>query len=215
MATARYIQPEDVPALNITITSSGVASPNQTCIIANGQQVIFTNTSGSSVNIVFQLDAQDPTVAVFNNVNGLSPTAPNNTNSQTPLTSNRTVNYSIVIGTNTFGPYAIQVGAGPMYISVSYNSALNKGDVTPDTAVVPFRGTVEMISTDYQYRITWNASNGNPFPGLTDIYTYSNPLTKVYSDTLPVGPYGYTVTKTGMIADGTGHGGGTVKVGSS
>jgi hypothetical protein len=216
MSAARVIRPEDVPALNITITSSGVASPNQAVIISSGQGVVFTNSSGSTVSIVFETDAEDPSVVLFSNVNGLSPTAPNNTNSQTPNSQypNRTVNYYITgIGPQPLGPYAIQVGAGPMYVSVTYDTPLNEGDCTPGTVAIPLRGTIEMISTDYHYKINWNASNGNPFPGLADIYTLSNPLTRAYTNSLPIGPYGYTVQKVGMITDNTGHGGGTVRVG--
>ena len=201
MATARVLyNDENNPAPQvITIPSSGVISP-PTYIIANGQPVTFTNNSGSAINVTFEADAFG--VVVFNNVNGLNPIA---SNTQTPQVDNRTVNFNTDGSANY--PCAIQVGAGPLYVAVTASVC------TPDPVVVPLGGTIEMIGTDQNYQVTWNASNGDPFtPQLKEIYTAGNPLTKTHTDYLPVGNYGYTISPAGPSE---GPGGGTVKVKST
>jgi hypothetical protein len=198
MATARVIPPitEDVPAKLISISATHVPSPGA-CIIANGQSVTFANSSVNAVGVFFEPDAFG--VAVFNNI-----TVPGNSSTTvSPLVNNRTVNYN-TDGSTTY-PYAIQVGNGPLYVKVT------GGYTTPDPAVVPFGGTIEIISTDNNYTINWNTTNGNPFPGLTHIYTASNPLTRAYSENLPVADYAYTITQGITL----GSGGGTVKIKST
>jgi hypothetical protein len=201
MATARVIPHEDDnPApLVITILSSGAISPS-TYIIANSQPVTFTNNSSASINITFEPDAFG--VPVFNNVAPLTPGA---SNTQSPQTSDRTVNFNT--DGSTIYPYAIQVGGGPMYVKGTAN------DCTPVHVVIPLGGTIEMIGTDQNYNVTWNASNGDPFtPALTKIYMSGNPLNTIHTDYLPVGDYGYTISPTGPAL---GNGGGRVIVKSS
>jgi hypothetical protein len=163
MATARVIDHEAFTAQNITISGTGLATPGAVAV-ANGQQVTFTNNSGSQINIVFVPDPVHTGVSVFNNVNGLSPTSPNNTNTQTPQVNDRTVNYNVVIGGNTYGPYAIQVGSGPIYVSVTGSNT------TPSLVVIPTNGWVEFVATDSNYTVSWQASTGDPFyPPVTTI----------------------------------------------
>jgi plastocyanin len=197
MATARIIRDEDdnLTPLVISIPSSGAISP-ATYIIANGQPVTFTNGSTSVVNVTFAPDAFG--VTVFNNVSGLNPGA---SVQQTPQTNDRTVNFNTDGSANY--PYAIQVGAGPIFVKVT-------GSVCTPDPVIPVGGTVEFIATDQNYTVTWNASNGDPFnPPLTKIYLSGNPLTKPHTAYLPVGNYAYTITAGGITE---GNGGGTVKV---
>jgi len=204
MATARVPLEDDVLAQVITIASNGVLSP-ATCFIANAQQVTFVNNSGGSIPITFEPDAFG--VTVFNNV---SVGGNGGTNTQSPQVNNRTVNYN-TDGSTTY-PYAIQVGAGALFIKVTYNQTSGNGDCTPDPAVIPLGGTIEFIG-DANYSVRWNAANGDPFtPPLTNIYTASNPLTVPHTASRPSGNYGYTITKL-AITDGTGHGGGTIKIG--
>jgi hypothetical protein len=197
MATARVIHhEEDLNPLQISIPAGGVISPT-TYIIANQQQVTFNNNSGSPVNITFEADAFG--VVVFNNISNLTTST-----TQTPQVNNRTVNFN-TDGSTTY-PYAIQVGNGPMYVNV------DAGECTPETVVIPLNGTIQMASSDgVTYSITWNTNNGNPFPGLAHIYPVSNPQTKPYTATFPIGPYGYTIA----VAKATGGGGGTVKIKST
>jgi hypothetical protein len=202
MATSRVIHDEDddnpAPQV-ITIPSSGVISP-LTYIIANGQPVTFTNNSTSMINVVFEPDAFG--VVVFNNVSGLNPNA---SNTLTPQANNRTVNFNTDGSANY--PYALQVGAGPMYIKVTASLC------TPDPAIIPLGGTIEMISTDVNYSVKWDASNGDPFtPALAEIYTSGNPLTVPHTAYLPIGNYRYTISQSGISE---GPGGGKVIVKSS
>ena len=195
MATARvHHKREDLDPQPIVISNAGV-SP-QTCITSNGQPVTFSS-SGPTVNITFEPDAFG--VVVFDNVIQLSPSSPS---TQTPQADNRTVNYNID-GSSVY-PYAIAVGGGPMYVKVT------AGNCTPDPVVIPLNSTIEIISTDHNYSVKWNASNGDPFtPALKEIYTATNPLTKPHTEYLPVAEYAYTVSPGGPML---GNGGGTVKV---
>jgi len=200
MATARNIHPEDDLVPNpypISITATG-ASP-AACIILNNQPVTFTNNTTSPITIMFEPDALLGW-AIFTNIIALAPGA---SNTQTPLISDRTVNYSID-GSTTNYPYAIQVGAGPFYVTV------NGAFCSPDPAVIPLNGTLTMVSTDGKnYTIHWNASNGDPFtPLLTNVYALNNPLTVPHTERTPAGPYSYTVQVGNML----GQGGGKVKV---
>lgn len=203
MSTARVIrhEPDNVPnPFPISITSSG-ASP-ATCIIANNQPVTFTNNTQTIINITFEPDAL-LAWAIFNNIVGLAPGA---SNTQTPLVNDRTVNYSVDGSTTSF-PCAIQVGAGPFFVTI------NASYCSPDPAVIPLNGTLEMVSIDNKnYTVHWNAANGDPFnPPLTNVYPLSNPLTVPHTERTPAGPYAYTVQLGQML----GQGGGKVRVGSS
>ncbi|MGA7293894.1 MAG: hypothetical protein WBW53_18610 [Terriglobales bacterium] len=199
MATARVIHHEDdnPSPLVITISSNGVISP-PTYIIANGQPVTFTNDSGATLSVTFEADAFG--VEVFDNVNDLNP---NTSNTQSPQVDDRTVNFNTDGSTDY--PYAVQVGSGPMYVKVTASVC------TPDPVVIPRDGTIEMVSTDQNYGVEWNASNGDPFkPPLTEIYLSGNPLTVPHTEYLPANDYAYTIT-----SPVEGPGGGKVIVKSS
>jgi hypothetical protein len=202
MATARVIHDEDKDNPNpqqIAISSSSVVP--KAVIIANGQPVTFTS-NGPTVNITFEPDAFPPSpgFVVFNNITGVSPANPVTVS---PQTTNRTVNYNID-GSNVY-PYAIQVGNGPMYVSIV------NGSPVQDPVVIPLNGTIEVIG-DKNYTVNWNASNGDPFNApLTNIYTAGNPLNTTHTDRLPVADYGYTISPK----DAGVPGGGTVKIKST
>jgi hypothetical protein len=199
MATARVIHNNEENNPNpqpIVISSSG-ATP-KACIILNGQPVAFSS-SGPTVNITFEPDAFPPYpgFVVFNNITGVSPTNPV---TASPQTTNRTVNYNID-GSNVF-PYAIQVGAGPLYVSVV------AGAPVQDPVVIPLNGSIEMIG-DRNYSVDWFTSNGDPFtPTLTNVYTAGNPLTTPHTNNRPVADYGYKLAPD-FAGNPTG---GTVKV---
>jgi hypothetical protein len=198
MATARVFNDNlaDNPnPVSIVISSTG-ASP-ATCIIANGQGVAFSS-NGPTVNITFAPDAVSGSI-IFNNVTNLGPSTPQTVY---PLVTDRTVNYN-TDGSTVF-PYAIQVGAGPLFIKVASSVC------TPDPAVIPAGGTIEMVATDHNYNVTWNASNGDPFnPALTAVYLSGNPLTVPHTAYLPAKDYSYSVSAMGPTL---GTGGGKVKI---
>jgi hypothetical protein len=111
------------------------------------------------------------------------------------------------------------VGAGPLYIQVSYDPASGKALVNPDPAMIPCKGTLEMVSTDYNYDVAWETSD--PFtPALTSVGVSNN--TPHQENKGVIGDHAYKVTKYGMsqnipggVTPAGGGGGGTVKIKSS
>ena len=207
MSAARVIPMEETAQV-ITIDSTFAASP-KAVIIPAGQPVGFTNNSGATITIQFEPNPPGPTL--FTNV---PPLANGATNSQTPQAANGNgaVNYYVVDpGGTQHGPYAIQVGNGPLYIQVTYSQALGAGQCTPSPAVIPYQGYLEMISNDYNYSVNWPTSFGDPFtPALTSIGIGAS-NNSPHKEIANLADYNYTLTKTGIGA-GTGSGGGTVRV---
>lgn len=202
--------PKEEIAQTITIDSTFAASP-KAVIIPAGQPVSFTNNSGTSVLISFEPNPPGPTL--FSEIPNLANGA---TNTQTPNapTGNGAVNYYIYDSNNAaHGPYAIEVGNGPLYVQVTWSQALGAGQCTPDPAVVPYLGHLEAYSNDYNYTVGWPTSFGDPFsPQLNSIVPGSannNPVQEVANLNL----YKYTVTKNPPnTKEGTGSGGGKVIV---
>lgn len=210
MATARNVFPEAEAVLNtvtFTYINNVLSVTKPSVMMAATDQIVFGNSPSSSAAIQLVFAANPPGVAnppglpLFNNVQ-LSPGQ--GTGNLTPLNSVGSVNYTVLVAGSQVGDtYAVQVGAGPLYVTVN-------GDVcTPKTTVVPINGSIEFYSIDNaNHGIIWNAANGNPFPGLSNVYPLSNPLTRAYTETFPAGGYGYTMGP-GAAAVG---GGGTVKI---
>lgn len=168
----------------------------------SGQQSItFTNNSGSAVDIRFEPNPVYSNVIVFNDIVGLSS---NHTNTQTPQVANGSVNYHVVVGATRYGPYAIQVGSGPLYIQLSYDSAIGKIVSTPDSPAIPAGGTVEMVSADLTYNVSW--SSGDPFtPALTSVGVgVSN--NAPHQENASQGDYTYQLTPSGNMQYGNGGG---------
>jgi hypothetical protein len=207
MATQRVIPIEEdsYPAQVITIGSNYKPTPTtlEGCIIAgSGQQsVTFTNNSGATIDIHF---GTNPVLGtVFTDIIGLA----NGTSStQTPLVANGTANYHIKEGaTVDNGPYAIQVGSGPMYIQFSDSSTAVI--TNPSPVAIPYGGKLEMVPAVAGdcYTVTW-----------TGVDPFNPPITSADStihteDISAVADYSYTVKYAG-IPGSTGSGGGTVKV---
>lgn len=210
---ARDIPPKafTVPAQNISITAGPAASP-QACIIQGSfqQSVTFTNNCGQTIDIKFATNPVNPTQKVFNDILGLSPTAPNNSVTVAPLVANGSVNYKVYFGGTGYQPYAIQVGAGPMQIQVKYDSASGKGQCNPDPVVVPVGGTLEMKSADYAYNVNWPGMQGGPFtPHITSIGMLGSAQG---TGPATAGDYTYTVTRVAAAGDIIIGGGGTVRI---
>lgn len=208
MAAARNLPPmDDLPPVgdpapySVSISSAGVVSP-ATGIMTNAQSVQFTNNTSAQITVTFQPDGQG--VTTFPNT-----TVPPNGGTATvaPQTSNRTANFNID-GSNNF-PYAIQVGAGPLYILVSWDAPNSEADCQPSPAVIPAGGTVQMFraSTDsHTYSVQWPNINVNPF---TPPLTSADGLVHTANTT---GNFGYTLDAPSP-GEQIGHGGGTIKVG--
>jgi hypothetical protein len=206
MAAARNLPPiaDDNPNPQVITITNGIPSP-ATCIIANGQQVQFINTSTSPINIYFQTDTQGKSVFTSPILIG---SQGNYTATPNPNYPDRTVNFS-VNDTQNF-PYAIQVGAGPLYIYVSMSN-LAVIEVMPSPATIPSGGTWELFqaSTDtHTYNVTWPNIAAPPFPN----FTVNNTPQMASAVT---GSFDYKVKLPGGIAAKTGSGGGTIKVGGN
>jgi hypothetical protein len=218
MATARIIPPKEDfdPALVITITSTGVAPAQATLTIQNGQQVTFRNMNAFQGTITFVLDPVNVGQALFNTVTLAAPPSPNSskTISPNPLYPNRTVNYTVTFvgDPSVYGPYAIQVGTpgpSPLFIAVA------NGDTTPDPAVIPPGGWIEMVSMD---GLTYNVINWAPSDLFTPPLTQVNPgignNNPVQGQPPFVAAYRYTITPKAATPS-AGHGGGTIRVGGN
>jgi hypothetical protein len=146
MATARVIPEQDQ---QITINSQGDAHPSAVRI-DNGQNVTFNNKSGATISILFE-DTAISHRRVFNDIanlqNGESYT-------EAPLISDITVNYTISMNGNK--PFAIEVGAGPLEISVTGTNP------TPEIGAMPPNGEVLFQSADgLTHSLNWQ--DGDPF----------------------------------------------------
>jgi hypothetical protein len=199
MAAARAYPRTDL-VQNISIDSSFHATPPG-IIVQQGDQVNFVNNSGVTITIEFAPNPPGPIVS------GNIDVAAGSTNGFVAPNYDASANYYIYVGpTQQSGPFAIQVGAGPLYVQI------NNSTTSPDPIAVPRGGTLEMFSTDADTcTLKWTAL-GNPFtqppPGLTTVYP--NVTNNVaYTETLPVAVYAYQLIND-RIEDGTG--GGTIKV---
>jgi hypothetical protein len=208
MCAARVIpiEPEFLPSQTINIGTDFTPSPKGCTIAPPGVlSITFNNNSGATIDIEFVTNPVYPNQIVFNNIpNFLNGTS----NYQTPQVANATVNYNIIAAGESHGPYAIQVGIGPMFIQVSY--ANGQGQCTPDPVAIPPGGWLEMVSTDYTYSIGWT-NIGDPFtPALN--YVYADVANNVpHQATSVLQSYIYTVAKYPQVKQGGG-GGGTIKV---
>jgi len=153
---ARVIPFEDnVSAKGISITATD-ATP-EGCILSTTQNAVtFTNNSGYVIDINFNPSG------IFTNVIGLSPTSPNNSNTQS-APANTSVNYNVTVYETpqvTNGPFAIQRGTGYMVVTVS-GSGDNLTNVPVDVAI-PVGGNLMMYtSSNNVYPVAW--TDGDPF----------------------------------------------------
>jgi len=195
MATARVYTAADQP---VNINPQGQANPAG-CLIENGQNVTFTNNSGSTISILFDQTAISKQ-KVFNDINNL---APGSNYTEAPLVSDKTVNYNVSMNGQTRGPFAIEVGAGPLEISVTGT------EPTPKIANVPRNGEIQFTATDFQCDILWR--NGDPFnPQLKNVFVgqSNNPVGHERGNV--VKDFDYELTRSSQVNPVDG--GGTIKV---
>src|SRR5689334_269345 len=112
MAVARVLG--DPQTQQVNINSQFNANPAGVQI-SNSQSVEFNNNSGSTISILFAPTAIS-NQRVFNDITNL---AKGQSATETALVADITVNYQIWDGTQNHGPFAIEVGAGPLQISVT------------------------------------------------------------------------------------------------
>src|SRR5436189_6467476 len=109
MATARVYPAADQP---VNINPQGQANPAG-CLIENGQNVTFTNKSGSTGSVLFDQTAISKQT-VFNDINNL---APGSNYTEAPLVPKITVKYNVSLdGKPPYGAFAIGAGACPVAI---------------------------------------------------------------------------------------------------
>jgi len=163
MATARVYPAADQP---ISVNPQGQANPAG-CSIENGQNVTFTNNSRSPISIIFAPTAIS-NKKVFDDINNLAPGA---NYTEAPLAPNITVNYNISMDGRTSEPFAIEVGAGPLEISVTGTNP------TPQDGAIPPNGEIQFTATDYKCNVNW--PDGDPFNPLLDYVFVGQPNNRV------------------------------------
>lgn len=169
MAVARYLSDPQPQAQQININSQGGANPSGIAV-GNGQPVDFNNNSGSTISINFANTAITQQ-RVFNDIPNL---AAGQSFAESPLIDDVTVNYTVAIGANTFGPYAIEVGSGPLQVSVT-NAVPD-----PEISVIPPNGEIQFAATDVDCSISWK-NNNDPFtPPVDGVYVgqSNNPVAR-------------------------------------
>ena len=197
MATAHVTPKEDlVWDIDFNYDGSTLTVSPQALVVGATDEVNFSNSPNSTATITITFAANPPGVAnppgpvQFPNIS----LTPGQTIGMVPLHPNGSVNYTVSVnGATVEETYAIQVGNGPLYVQITDSNS------TPDPAVIPLGGTLEMYSTDGNtYNLTWPAT-GNPFPkpapGLTTVnhsvasnivYTESKNKVATYEYNFPV-----------------------------
>lgn len=217
MATQRAFPIEDLGSQQtIAINGSYQPSPSA-CIILASQTVSFTNSSGSPVAIRFVPNPVNPTAPpVFTDIPNLpSNNLPSPPQSPNVSNGNGSVNYNIIANGKSYGPFAIQVGNGPLQVSITTISG--NINVTPQMFTIPaynnalqIAGTVALVPDNNQYTVAW--PGGDPLqPPLTSADSQPHGDT----NSSAVGDYQFTVTLKQLKPTlGTG-GGGTVRIKST
>ncbi|HVM93195.1 MAG TPA: hypothetical protein VMT67_10315 [Terriglobales bacterium] len=196
--------------LNVTITIDNTLTPTpQGCVASApaGQQIAFTftNNSGSPISVTFTPNT------LFSDMASLS-------GSQTQYVqggTNASVNY--VINGNNNQPYAIQVGIGPMVVTLG-QATDGSTTYTPDPVAIPLgnnnaqTGTLQISAVPGNgYNVAWK-NNSDPFkPPITSSGGQAHAL---FGASAQDYPYSANLAAPKDINVHTlgGGGGGTVKV---
>src|SRR5215470_15924387 len=199
MAVARVLDPQPQ---QVNINSTYDANPAGVQI-TDSQPVKFNNNSGSTISITFA-----PTAItgrkVFNDINNL---ASGQSATESPLVTGVTVNYEVWYQLQNYGPFAIEVGTGPLEISVT------NGIPTPNRAAVPVNGEIQFAATDQQCSLSWSPSNPTN-PALTTVYVgqANNQVATVRGNLGQVSSYMLNTQAPVKAHKVQGGGGGTIKV---
>jgi hypothetical protein len=214
MATARNIYPEpQATTYTVTFTyiNGQLTVSNPAIIMTATDQIAFNNSEDSTATISFVFSANPPVPspytppgpAILDYPTALfAPGA--GTGNLAPIVPDGAVNYIVQVnGTQVGGPYAIQVGVGPLFV------AINGASYYPTTAVVPTGGYIEFYTLDGNtYQVGWGVGILNPFPGLVKAYPLTNGASP-YQNSPPNNPNTYTYNLSPNLV--LGGGGGTVK----
>ena len=211
MAAARVF-PMGETVQTITINSSFVASP-QAIIYGLGTTVEFTNNSGVAININFVPNPPGPTL--FTNIANLANGA---SSSQGPINVTGSANYHVNAASTNYGPYAIQVGNGSLWVQVTGLNGV--GQCVPAVAVIPVEGGLQMNSADVTYDVDWEGLSGDPFsPTLENVYKGMSSNVMHTAKPGATGSFTYTVAtqppSKPRLSGVPGSGGGTVKIQSA
>jgi plastocyanin len=166
MSAARHIPREQADVTQtITIGTNFTPTP-QAVKVLTGTDIEFVNNSGQTINITFNPNppgSPPPNAQVlFTNTPNFGP---GGSSILTPLLANGSTNYMVnVVGGASYGPFAIQVGNGPLYVQVTFDTTENEVMCNPGTVVIPVGGALQMVNTDSNsYSIGWGAGITNPF----------------------------------------------------
>ncbi|MGA2966153.1 MAG: hypothetical protein ABSD64_08065 [Terriglobales bacterium] len=195
MSAARHIPMEEV-VQTISIDSTFTPTP-QAVKVLTGTEIEFVNNSGSTINITFNPNppGSPPPAAqlLFSPIGNISPGG--SSTPQSPQSANGSTNYMVnMVGGASYGPFAIQVGNGPLYIQVNYSN--NAASCNPGEVVIPVGGQLQMVNTDSNsYSVGWGPGITNPFnPALTSVGGQQG--NAIHQATAGAGTYTYTATKT-------------------
>jgi hypothetical protein len=211
MATARVFRkdPDYNQNQTITIDSSLVPSP-QGCIVSApaGQQiaVTFNNTGPNPISITFTPQGY------FSNIPSLTGSQVQNVNGGV----NAGVNY--YINGNLNEPYAIQLGDGPMIVTIS-TAANGSVSYSPSIVAVPLGSVIQTGSLEMVAAVPGNGydienwSPSDPFdPPITETGEGSDVATGATAGTYTYGADDWVDHKPPIVGGG---GGGTVKIRSN
>jgi hypothetical protein len=203
MSAARVIPKSDALwSINFNYNGSTLTCSSPAIIVAVGDQVNFSNSPNSTTTINVTFAANPPGVSNPPGPVLFQPMtlSPGTTDGQT-ANVNGSVNYTVTANGQTFGPYAIQAGIGPLYVQITASNS------QPDPIVVPKGGTLQMYSNDAStYTVKWPTFN--PFPGLTQA-SPGPANNSPYTQQGPAQTYGYEILVKGPAV---GVGGGRVIV---
>ena len=136
----------------ININSNAKASPaNQS--IGNQDTVTFKNNDSTNPATVTFLGAG---ANEFGASSFQAPAGGGTVGPLTPTSQNVTVDYQVAVGASTDGPFAIEVGSGPLEIDI----VSLEGDTNLPTAEIPNNGSVFFRNTmGYSATIQFNKAN--------------------------------------------------------
>ncbi|MGA9356130.1 MAG: hypothetical protein WBV46_20760 [Terriglobales bacterium] len=167
MAAAPNYPMPDALTWTLTIGTNYIPS-RQGIVVSQGDQITFENNSGVDVVIAFQTNGSgQPVYAPMNLTvtNGSSAgfTAPSYDCAANYYINQANTQPPVQMG----GPFAIQVGAGPLFVTIGgsfANPTYNPATVAVPigTSLPPGPGILQMNSTSSTFGITW-ANNSDPF----------------------------------------------------
>jgi hypothetical protein len=197
MAAAPNLPMSDAITWTLNIGASYIPS-RQGIVVSQGDQITFENNSGADIVITFQTNGNGQ--PVYAPMNLTVPDA--SSNSFTTPGFDCAANYSIYDTDQQppvllSGPFAIQVGAGPFYVTIS--GSIANPIYTPPTVAVPMgtslppgAGKLQMNAVSSSFGISWDGNN-DPF---TPAITVTDGQPHAVNSVVSTATYGYTAGPT-------------------